>query len=832
MNRINKMLLTLVAVVAATSMTAQSPIEVRWVFGQNNEEAYTYNSRFIIKNVSDYQLGPNWQFYFNQFSRRVTLPADCPVDIKEVSTTYYQVTPNARYAPLAAGDSLVIDLSMRGSLVNVCYRPQGGHVVLDGDIRHPLAVPIVCDEIDPRTMGSLKVYPDGPYMYAYNERVNNVGDAYTGNDYDIFPLPKEIAVSNGYTPVGNLVTIKGAGLLSGKGEKLAKRYLLRELANRGIYPASGQKTVIRLKKDKKAGSNPEAYTLDVADGSITIVGAADEGLLNGVKTLIAALDHSKGYRLQNAHIADAPDLRYRGYMLDIARNFIGFSDLKRFVDILSYYKINTWQFHFTDDEAWRLEIPGLPELTDVASRRGCTLDEKGYLAQIFDGNGNPNDLRQSANGFLTRSQFIDLLKYAHERGVKIIPEVETPGHARAAIIAMKNRYDRLVGTSKEQAEQYKLWDENSTSEYTSAQSYHDNVLNVAHEGVYRFIDKVVSELQLMYKDAGLKLDIMHLGGDEVAHGAWDKAPDVQSLMQKQGLKTAHEVNEYYVRRLTDMFYPRGIRIEGWQEVALDHPQSFNDVVVPRVAGVNAWSTVGSRDVVPYQLANDGYPVILSNVTNFYMDMGYSWHQYERGLHWGGKVDELDAWSALPWNIYASARTTWDGDSIDVTKAHEGKVRLEKPQNILGVQAQLWGETIRDFEQVLEYTLPKVLGLAERGWNASPEWAKNLSDVAAYETARHQFSLKIGTRELPLLRKKGYNFHIGQPGLKIVDGQLLANSQYPGVTVRYTLDGSEPTVMSPIWTSPVTLGKNLPPVIKARSYYLGKESVTTYLFTAP
>ena len=311
-----------------------------------------------------------------------------------------------------------------------------------------------------------------------------------------------------------------------------------------------------------------------------------------------------------------------------------------------------------------------------------------------------------------------------------------------------------MGTSKEQAEQYKLWDENSTSEYTSAQSYHDNVLNVAHEGVYRFIDKVVSELQLMYKDAGLKLDIMHLGGDEVARGAWDKAPDVQSLMQKQGLKTAHEVNEYYVRRLTDMFYPRGIRIEGWQEVALDHPQSFNDVVVPRVAGVNAWSTVGSRDVVPYQLANDGYPVILSNVTNFYMDMGYSWHQYERGLHWGGKVDELDAWSALPWNIYASARTTWDGDSIDVTKAHEGKVRLEKPQNILGVQAQLWGETIRDFEQVLEYTLPKVLGLAERGWNASPEWAKNLSDVAAYETARHQFSLKKEPVSCPCFARKG------------------------------------------------------------------------------
>ena len=504
MKRISNLLMcALTACAVGVPAVAQSPLAVRWEMGRNGQEG-GYSSRFIFKNVSDYQLGSNWQFYFNQFSRRVTLPADCPVDVKEVSTSYYQVTPNRRYMPLAPGDSLVLDLVMRGTMVNVSYQPMGGHVVFDGDTRHPLPVAIDHALLDaPGQWQDHKCYPDGPYVYAQNERVNNVGDAYTGNDYDIFPTPKEVTVSNGYTTVGGLVTVKGGGLFAGKGMKRAKNYLLRELEGRGIYATGGQKTTIQLKIDKKAGANPEGYTLDVNDGRIVIAGAADEGLLNGVKTLVAALDHSKGHRLQNVHVADAPDLHYRGYMLDIARNFIGFDDLKRFVDILAYYKINRWQFHFTDDEAWRVEIPGLPELTEVASRRGCTLDEKGYLAQIFDGNGNPDDRTQSANGYLTRSQFVQLLKYAHERGVKLIPEVETPGHARAAIVAMKNRYDRYIGSNPALAEQYKLWDEKSTSQYTSAQSYHDNVLNVAQEGVYRFVEKVVSELQLMYKDAGL-----------------------------------------------------------------------------------------------------------------------------------------------------------------------------------------------------------------------------------------------------------------------------------------------------------------------------------------
>lgn len=820
-----KLLTTLACLLAAMTMSAQSPIAVDWHMEQNNTTANNYSSRFVIKNVSKQPLSSDWQFFFNQFSRSVTVPAGCPVDIEEVSTTYYRIQPNANYKPIAAGDSLVVEMVMGGAVINKCYMPSGGHVVLGGDMSHPIEVNINRSPLDkPGQWRDHKAYPDGNYMYSYNEAINGFGDGYTGNDYDIFPKPKQVDIEDGFTQVGNIVTIKTGKFFQWGGYRRAKNLLTEELKKRGVYVSTGQNTVIKLLLDKKMSSNREYYSLRVHDGQITILGASQNALMNGVMTLMSALDHSKGHRLQNCFVIDWPDLGYRGLMLDIARNYVTDPDeLKRVIDLMAYYKINYLQFHFTDDEAWRLEIPGFPELTQVASRRGATLDEKGFLAQIFDGNGNPDDLKQSANGYLTRAEFIDLLRYAWSRGVRIIPEIETPGHARAAIVAMKNR-----AMSNPTAEQFRLWDEKNASVYTSAQSYHDNVLNVASDDVYRFIDRVVEELQKMYKEAGLKLEVVHLGGDEVAHGAWDKSPDVQALMQREGLKDQHEVHAYYLKRISALLQARKIRIEGWQEVALDHGQAYNDVMRSQIAGVNAWSTVGARNEVPYRLANDGFPVILSNVTNFYMDMGYSWHQNEQGLHWGGKVDEIDAWSALPANIYASARTAVDGTPIDIATAGAGKTALEKPENIIGVQAQLWGETLRSFNEVQYLLLPKMMGVSERAWNTIPDWSKDLTDLGAYNEARHQYNLKIGTRELPLLRSKGYNFRVGPPGIKVVDGMLHINTQYPDEMVTYTLDGSEPTIASPRWTAPVPI-KTQPQVIKAKAFYLGHESVTTYLF---
>lgn len=805
------------ATVALTTLAQSAPISVRWEMLRNGAEKGYYSSRFVIKNVSQQPVADNWQFYFNQFSRKLKLADTPPVDIKEVSTTYYQVTPNSRYRTLAPGDSMVVDMLMRGTMVNISYVPMGGHVVMDGNTQAPQAVKIDVAPLDsPEQFQSRPLdYPDGDRVYAFNQTLQNAQAP--AHSYDIFPTPKSVTLTGGYTQVGNVVAVKGGKFAD------ARRYLLEQMKQRGIYATGAPTTTVSLKFDKTITG--EAYTMTVADGAVQIAAGTPQGSMNGVKTLIAALDHSVAHRLENAVITDSPDFGYRGFMLDVARNFTTFDNMKRVIDLLAYYKLNVLHFHFADDEAWRVEIPGLPELTEVASRRGCTLDEKHYLASIFDGTGNPDDLSQSSNGYYTRAEVVELLKYAHARGVKVIPEIETPAHARAALVAMKARYQKYAATDTALAEQYKMWDDNDKSVYTSAQSYHDNVLNVAHEGVFRFVYKVVDELERMWADAGLKLEIVHLGGDEVPRGSWDASPDIQALMKEKGLRNAHEVSEYYISRVTEHLAQKGIKAGGWQEVGLDHPDAHNATVAPRFSMVNAWSTVGSRANIPYRLANAGYPTVLSNVTNFYVDMAYTWHQYDKGLHWGGICNEFSSWFAQPYNVYRSERFDYNGNPIDVLKSAEGKTVLEKPENIIGVQGQLWAETIRSFSQVQSYMLPKIFGLALRAWNAQPEW-----DDAKPETfisARASYNAKV-CKELGVISRQGYNFHLGLPGAKIEDGRLLVNTQYPGETVCYTFDGSDPTASSPVWTAPVAVPADVK-LVKVKAFYLGKESLATYLW---
>jgi hexosaminidase len=815
-NRINSALTTLILAATAFLANAQSPITVRWDMGTNDAKPGYYSSKFVIKNVSGKPLDSNWMFFFNQFSRQLELSPTCPLDIKEVSTTYYQVKPNERYATLAAGDSIVVDMMMKGKFVNLWYAPNGGHVVLDGDTKHPIPVAIERSELKkPGQWSATTDYPDGAKVYAFNELVNK-GVA-SSSPFDIIPSPKQVLLNDngGDVRLPNLVSFKAPPFMMARKQDFGKvkNFLSNNLQYYGIHVMEDCPFVIEAWVDQNMSNNKEYYEMLVTDSCIVINGTTDVAVLNGAKTLVAALGHTKRNTLPLCKVVDEPDFAYRGFMVDIARNFYGVDEIKNLIDLLALYKINTIQFHFADDEAWRLEIPGLPELTQVASRRGCTLNEvkDGFLAQIFDGNGNPNDLSQSANGYLTKVQFVDLLRYAHARGIKIIPEIDTPGHSRAAIVAMKYRYNKVAESSPKKAQEYILWDPDDKGGYKSVQAYANNVLNPAQEGTYRFLEKVVNEISKMYRQADLKLDIVHLGGDEVASGCWDNSPAVKALMTKEKMSDVHAMMEYYIDRVSAMLERKSIKIEGWQEVALNHSDEFNKRVAPRFAGVNAWSTIGSRIEVPYKVANAGYPTILSNVDNFYMDMGYSWHQYEQGLHWGGAVNEFDSWKAQPWNLYG-------GNA-------EGKTQLTKPENIIGVQAQLWGETLRNYSEVENLVIPKIFGLVERGWNSTPDWFGNDEAMAQ---SRAKYNMNIATWELPMLHKRGYNFHVAQPGIILKDGKLLANAQYPQAQIRYTLDGSEPTLASPLWTVPVKVDSKCT-LIKAKAFFLGKQSVTTYLF---
>ena len=222
-NRINSALTTLILAATAFLANAQSPITVRWDMGTNDAKPGYYSSKFVIKNVSGKPLDSNWMFFFNQFSRQLELSPTCPLDIKEVSTTYYQVKPNERYASLAAGDSIVVDMMMKGKFVNLWYAPNGGHVVLDGDTKHPIPVAIERSELKkPGQWSATTDYPDGTKVYAFNELVNK-GVA-SSSPFDIIPSPKQVLLNDkgGEVRLPNLVSFKAPPFMMARKQDFGK----------------------------------------------------------------------------------------------------------------------------------------------------------------------------------------------------------------------------------------------------------------------------------------------------------------------------------------------------------------------------------------------------------------------------------------------------------------------------------------------------------------------------------------------------------------------------------------------------------------------------------
>ena len=242
----------------------------------------------------------------------------------------------------------------------------------------------------------------------------------------------------------------------------------------------------------------------------------------------------------------------------------------------------------------------------------------------------------------------------------------------------------------------------------------------------------------------------------------------------------------------------------------------------------------------YRIANDGYPVILCNVGNFYMDMAYNGHPDERGLDWGGYVDEAVSFSMLPFSIYRSLRTDRAGNPVEnqrtgrIFLGERGRIRrLLLPLRPPGKLATAHFRTVLLIPVDgcrIEYLLfPKIMGLAERGWNAYPAWEglQGAQEQRAFDKALALYYEKISEIEMPYWAKNGINFRLPHPGLLVKDGKLYANAAIQDAGIRYTTDGSEPTMQSALWEMPVECDA---PVVKAKTFYQGKESLPIMLKT--
>jgi hexosaminidase len=324
----------------------------------------------------------------------------------------------------------------------------------------------------------------------------------------------------------------------------------------------------------------------------------------------------------------------------------------------------------------------------------------------------------------------------------------------------------------------------------------------------------------MYRDAGVSLTTVHIGGDEVPPGVWEKSPAAQALIaERSELASTDDLWAYYVRRVAAILKARDIHLAGWEEIGM-HPVRRDGAVSwqpnREFAGerfqLYVWNNVlgwGAEDLA-YRLANLGYPVVLVPVSNLYFDLAYEKDFYEPGYYWGGFVDVDQPFSFAPFDYLKTAWQDRMGNRIDPAQfAAKERLTDRARANIVGIQGALWAENLKSRE-LLEYmAFPKLLALAERAWAPAPDW-ESASDTATlkrlYAASWADFANRLGQRELPRLDffKGGTAYRIPPPGAIIEKGMLYANVQFPGLALRYTTDGTEPTADSPLYEGPVTV----------------------------
>ncbi len=809
--------------------TGQVPA-VRWSLITNfTDEEDVFEAEFRLMNTGGFDLDDkNWTLFFNMAPRPIVEnKTPQSADVIHINGDWYKLVPRKGFA-LAVGDSVSIRYWGTEGVIKDSDRPMGLYFVFYDEDSQEERIAEVSDfafgefarpdQIN-RNAEDEEPIPTPEWLYEANE---NLAVLPAEQLKSIVPTPVSFRPKGGSMSLDNSFVIVHDPILENEAGYLAK--MLAELTgtafNTAPMPSSAEKA-IRLKVGRvNIAQEQEAYELAIADGGISITGTDPAGVFYGIQSLRSLIPlsayqgASASVVLPRAEIIDGPRFGFRGVHMDVSRNFQSKETVLRVLDLLSLYKINRFLLYTTEDEGWRLEIDGLPELTDVGGRRQHVSGKEAPALHPAYGSGPFADSENNhGTGYYTRADFVEILRYAKARHIKVIPELNFPGHARAAIKSMEARYERLMKEGKEEeANEYRLIDPDDTSVYLSAQSFTDNVVSIARESTFRFYEKVVDEIAEMYQEAGLVLDEIHAGGDEVAEGAWTQSPMVKEMLDKNPDIDPKNLQAYFFRELLKRLKKRDLTVDGWEEVALRKNEKGEYETNPEFAGQGVvpfiWNNLFDYQDLGYRLANAGYPVVLCNVSNFYFDLAYSKDPREPGLYWAGFVNTRDAWFFAPYDMFKTTLVNSMGRKIDLTGDRtKERLKPEARKNIIGLEAQLWSETIKGREMVEYYMLPKLLGFAESAWAAPREW-ETIEDPAARERVVERdwnvFANTLGQKELPRLRylNGGYNYRIAPPGVVIREGMLYANTEFPGIQIRYTTDGTEPDLTSAVWTSPV------------------------------
>jgi len=536
--------------------------------------------------------------------------------------------------------------------------------------------------------------------------------------------------------------------------------------------ATDATVILKLNKTADKTIGKEGYQLSVTPNNVLITANNPAGLFYGAQTLIQlfpkeieskTLVQNVKWEAPCVQITDYPRFGWRGLMFDVSRHFFTKDEVKNFIDNMTRYKFNVLHFHLVDDEGWRIEIKSLPKLTEVGA---WNVQKVGYFGDFTP---PAKDEPRNYGGFYTQEDIKELVQYAKERFVNILPEIDVPGHSLAAIAS----YPELSCTPG--AENYVVRSGEKIMDWHKGgfTALIDNTLCPANEKVYTFLDKVITEVAQLFP-----FEYIHMGGDECAKNFWEKSDAVKALMKKEKLKDMHEVQSYFEKRVEKIVSSKGKKFMGWDEI-------LEGGLAPG-AVVMSWR--GMKGGI--EAAKMGHEVVMSPTTFAYLDYMQN--------------DPL-----VEPRVYATLR---------LSKAYQFEPVPEgvDPKFIKGGQANLWTEQIYNVRHLQYMVWPRAFAISESVWSPKEkkEWKSFFSKVENH----------FGRFDVAEIKYAPSVYDPSFTASRTTDNQLKIEMQteVDGLDIYYTFDNSFPDRFYPKYTQPLIAPKDA--VQLKVITYKGKEPV--------
>ncbi len=563
----------------------------------------------------------------------------------------------------------------------------------------------------------------------------------------IIPKPMEQMEGEGHFKIDETTTVSVANEAQAA---IAKRFFNQFLPVSGWEPEVGINTQGTIKLTTDTSLDEEAYVLDVTPKAISIKAASGAGFFYGLESLKQLLPASfYSGKLQpnvvwgvpTVRIQDKPAFGWRGYMLDVSRHFFDKEQVKEVLDFMAASKLNRFHWHLADDQGWRLEIKAYPKLTEVGAWR---VDHNTTDETISNWWGRPEQKpneKPTYGGFYTQEDIKEIVAYAKERFIEVVPEIDMPGHAQATIAAYPE-----IGCV------------NAAPYVATGGVAKNNTYNPGKEETFVFAETMLNEVMDLFP-----YNYVHIGGDECNKSQWLVDPHAQQRIKEEGLKDVYELQSYFVKRIEKIINARDKVMIGWDEI-------LEGGLAPN-ATVMSWrgEAGGIKSV------KAGHEVIMTPSNYCYIDLKQGHDDLEPNLGYA----QLLLSTAYNYQVIP--------DSLSV---EEGKL-------IKGIQANLWTESISDWGKLTYMTFPRVYAIAESGWTAqsNKDWDNFTNRLETQLERLEQQEVRYATSAFsPWIDHKGNGETV----------EITLKTEVNGLDIRYTLDGAEPTAESTAYTAPFSL----------------------------